>query len=355
MQFGWLTLGLSPSPDEDAAAIDEAVTQACFAETAGFDGIWLTEHNFTGESVYCDPIPFASVVAARTSRIRIGFAVLQLALRHPIRLATQLALLDNLSAGRLDVGVGHGTNYNEYEFVGFGLRSDDSRARMEETLEVMVRAWTEAPLVHHGKFYQLSLPALRPRPRQRPYPPVWRAVSSAGSVRECGRLGAPILMARIPIARVPERLALYATGLEESGLDPATRQRLREQAALWRFVHVADSQAQAEDELAAALRATRHHMVHARSTYNPPGFEVEASRLNAWTDPNVSDEDGVRYALDLTALYGTPARVAEQVAALRDAGVHHVLCQMSVGYLAHDTILDSMRRFGEQVRPRFQP
>ena len=66
MRFGWLTLGLSPSPDEDATAIDDQVAQACFAEPAGFDGIWLTEHNFTGESVYCDPIPFASVVAART-------------------------------------------------------------------------------------------------------------------------------------------------------------------------------------------------------------------------------------------------------------------------------------------------
>ena len=86
MRFGWLTLGLSPSADGDYAAIREQVTQACFAETTGFDGIWLTEHNFTGESVYCDPIPFASVVAARTSRIRIGFAVIQLALRHPIRL-----------------------------------------------------------------------------------------------------------------------------------------------------------------------------------------------------------------------------------------------------------------------------
>jgi len=123
MRFGWLMLGHSPSPDGDYAAIHEQVTQACFAETAGFDGLWLTAHNFTGESVYCDPIPFASVVAARTSRIRIGFAVIQLALRHPIRLATQLALLDNLSNGRLDVGVGHGTNYNEYEFVGYGLRS----------------------------------------------------------------------------------------------------------------------------------------------------------------------------------------------------------------------------------------
>src|SRR5437870_11158306 len=235
MRFGWLTLAHSASPEADYGAIHDLVTQACFAETMGFDGIWLTEHNFTGESVYCDPIPFASVVAARTSRIRIGFAVIQLALRHPIRIATELALLDNLSGGRLDIGVGHGTNFNEYEFVGFGLRSNDSRERMAETLEVMVRAWTEAPLVHQGKFYQLSLPELRPRPLQRPHPPIWRSVSSASSVRECGRLGAPLLTARVPLARAPERLALYEAGLAESGLDTGAQRRLREQAALWRL------------------------------------------------------------------------------------------------------------------------
>src|SRR5437867_6201387 len=251
MRFGWLTLAHSGSPEADYGAIQDLVAQACFAETMGFDGLWLTEHNFTGESVYCDPIPFASVVAARTSRIRIGFAVLQLALRHPIRLATELALLDNLSGGRLDVGVGHGTNFTEYESMGYGLRSDDSRERRAETLDVMVRAWTEAPLVHEGNFYRLRLPELRPRPLQRPHPPIWRAVSSAGSVRECGRLGAPIMIARIPISRVPERLALYAAGLDESDLDEATRARRLRQAALWRFVHVADSQAQAEDELPA--------------------------------------------------------------------------------------------------------
>jgi len=354
MRFGWLTLGLSPSPEGDYAAIHEQVAQACFAETAGFDGLWLTEHNFTGESVYCDPIPFASVVAARTSRIRIGFAVIQLALRHPIRIATELALLDNLSGGRLDVGVGHGTNFNEYEFVGYGLRSHDSRERMAETLEVMIRAWTEAPLVHHGKFYQLSLPELRPRPRQRPHPPIWRSVSSAGSVQECGRLGAPIMMARIPLARVPERLALYDAGLAESGLDAATTQRLREQAALWRFVHVAESQAQAEDELTAALFETRRHMVHARATLNPPDYEVDVSRVNPWNDPRVSDDVGVRYSLENATLYGTAARVADQVAELRDAGVHHVLCQMSYGYLPHERILESMRRFGQDVMPRFR-
>jgi len=301
MRFGWLTLAHSGSPDGDYGAIQDLVAQACFAEAAGFDEIWLTEHNFTGESVYCDPIPFASVVAARTSRIRIGFAVIQLALRHPIRLATELALLDNLSNGRLDVGVGHGTNFNEYEFVGFGLRSDDSRERMEETLDVMVRAWTESPLVYDGKFYHLRLP-----------------------------------------------------GLAESGLDGERQARLREQAALWRFVHVADSQAQAEDELTQALLQTRRHMVHARETNNPSDFHVPASRVNPWNDPHISHEDGVRYSLETSTLYGTPARVAEQVAELRDAGVHHVLCQISYGYMPHQTIVESMRRFGEEVALKFR-
>jgi len=354
MRFGWLTLAHSGSPDADYRAIQDLIAQACFAETAGFDGIWLTEHNFTGESVYCDPIPFASAVAARTSRIRIGFAVIQLALRHPIRLATELALLDNLSNGRLDVGVGHGTNFNEYEFVGFGLRSDDSRERMDETLDVMVRAWTESPLVHDGKFYRLRLPELRPRPFQRPHPPIWRAVSSGGSLRECGRLGAPVMMARIPLARVPERLALYERGLTESGLDAELRRRLREQAALWRFVHVAESQAQAEDELTEALLWTRRHMVHARESNNPPDFHVEPSRVNPWNDPQVSHEDGVRYSLETSTLCGTSRHVAERIAELRDAGVHHVLCQMSYGYLSQTAIMESMRRFGEDVIPKFR-
>lgn len=354
MRFGWLTLGHSPSGDADHAAIHDQLAQACVAETAGFDGIWLTEHNFTGESVYCDPIPFASAIAMRTSRIRIGFAVIQLALRHPIRVATQLALLDNLSNGRLDVGVGHGTNYNEYEFVGYGLRSDDSRERMEETLDVMVRAWTETPLVHRGKFYELSLPALRPKPRQQPHPPIWRAASSAGSVQECGRLGAPLLIARIPVARIPERLALYDAGLAESGLAATAQRAVREQAAIWRFVHVAESQQQAEAELGAALLETRRHAIHDRATLNPPDFVVPPSRVNPWNDPRVSHEEGVRYSLQHSSLCGTAARVAEQVAELRDAGAHHVLCQMSTGGLSHASILDSTRRFGEQVAPRFR-
>ena len=129
----------------------------------------------------------------------------------------------------------------------------------------------------------------------------------------------------------------------EDGLDRAVR-----------WVHVAESQARAGDELAATLLETRRHMLHDRATHNPADFSVEASRVNPWNDPRVSHEDGVRYSLEHSALYGSASHVAEQVAALRDAGVYHVLCQMSLGYLPHAKIMESMRRFGEDVIPRFR-
>jgi alkanesulfonate monooxygenase SsuD/methylene tetrahydromethanopterin reductase-like flavin-dependent oxidoreductase (luciferase family) len=354
MRFGWLTLSHSPSAEADGDAIDEQLTQACLAETVGFDSVWLTEHNFTGEAVYSDPIPFASALAARTSRVRIGFAVIQLALRHPIRLAVQLALLDNLSHGRLDVGVGRGSLYNEYEFVGYGLRSDDSRERSAEALEILTRAWTEEPFAYQGKFFQVSLPALRPRVYQRPHPPIWRSVVTPGSFRECGRLGVPILTARIPVASVGDRLKVYEDGLIEGGHAAEVRERLRRDVAVWRHVYVAPSQAQAEDQLAETLAHTRRHMLHARAANNPEDYRVDPAVLNPFNDARVAEDEAVRYSLATGALCGTPARVAEQMAELRDAGVQHVLCQMSFGYLAHEHILASMRAFGEQVMPAFR-
>ena len=149
-------------------------------------------------------------------------------------------------------------------------------------------------------------------------------------------------------------MALYEAGLAESGLDPEAQRQLRDQAALWRFVYVAESQAQAEDELAAALLETRRHMVHARAVHNPPDFHVPPARVNPWNDPQVSHEDGARYSLQHSSIYGTADRVAEQIAELRGAGIHHVLCQMSTGFLTHEQVMASTRRFGADVIPKFR-
>ncbi len=339
MRFGWLTLSHSPSAADDYTAIEEQLTQACLAEQVGFDSVWLTEHNFTGEAVYCDPIPFASALAARTTRVRIGFAVIQLALRHPIRLAVQLALLDNLSRGRLDVGVGRGTLYNEYEYVGYGLRSDDSRERSA---------------AYQGKFFQVSLPALRPRVYQRPHPPIWRSVVTPGSFAECGRQGVPILTSRLPLGVLGERLKLYEDGLVAGGHSALVRDRLRRDVAVWRHVYVGESHAEAEDRLADTLAHTRRHMLDSRAAHNPADYRVDPAVLNAFNDPRVPEDEAVRQSMATGALYGTARQVAERIAELRSAGVQHILCQMSFGYLGHERIVESMRRFGAQVMPAFR-
>jgi alkanesulfonate monooxygenase SsuD/methylene tetrahydromethanopterin reductase-like flavin-dependent oxidoreductase (luciferase family) len=354
MKFGWMTLAHSPSPGDDARCILEQLEQATLAEAVGFDGVWLTEHNFTGESVYADPIPFAAALAVRTERIRIGFAVIQMALRHPVRLATQLSLLDNLAGGRLDIGVGRGTIFNEYEFLGYGLRSDDARERMAEALDVMTRCWTSTPLDHWGKFFTARLPELRPTPLQRPHPPIWHSVASAASFRICGEKGVPILTVRLPVSQIGTRLGEYREGLAASGLDGAVQQSLLESAAIWRWVYVGESRASAEDELVAALVHTRRHMNHSRHELNPADFRVDPAMLNPWTDPSFSDEEGIGFALRSGTLIGSARDVAEQVAELRDAGAGHLLCQMSFGYLDHALIKRSMRRFGETVIPAFR-
>lgn len=354
MQFGWLTLSLSPSPEEDSARIEQQIAQVCEAEALGFHDVWLTEHYFTGESVYNDALTFAAALTQRTQRIRIGFAVVQMPFHHPVRLAVQLALLDNLSRGRIDVGIGKGTVYNEYEFVGHGLRSGDARERMEEAVEILERAWREAPLTFAGRYYNVHIPELRPKPVQQPGPPLWRSVISPGSFTECGRLGVPILTARLPVGRIRERWALYEEGLRAGGHDEATRRRLLAQSALWRNVYVAESDAQAEDELSALLQQTRHHMMHVREAYNPADFVIDPVMLNPWTDPEVDDGTAIPFALETGSLYGSPKRVREQVAELRDVGVRHLLCQTGFGDMSHERNLASMRRFGEEVMPAFR-
>jgi alkanesulfonate monooxygenase SsuD/methylene tetrahydromethanopterin reductase-like flavin-dependent oxidoreductase (luciferase family) len=176
------------------------------------------------------------------------------------------------SKGRINVGVGKGTIYNEYEFVGHGLRSDDSRERMEEAVDIIGRLWSGGPVTYNGKYFQVQVPQLRPRPVQLPHLLLWRSVILPSSFSECGRLGVPILTARLPVARIKDRWAAYDARLDAGGHDAGTKARLLAQSALWRNVYVAESSAQAEDELAALLLRTRAHMMHVRAAYNSGRF-----------------------------------------------------------------------------------
>ena len=164
MKFGNFLFPESPDPAHDGAVLDDTLREAALTERLGLDAIWLSEHHFDGNSVYADPLMFATALAMMTQRVQLGFAVLQTSLYHPMHLAEQLSLLDHLSKGRLLIGLGRGTFFNIYEYEGFGLDPDDAQARFEEIEEILLKAWTTNGFEHHGRFWNLRVHGLRPRP-----------------------------------------------------------------------------------------------------------------------------------------------------------------------------------------------
>ena len=143
----------SRSVADDGRIIDETFQEALLTDRLGYDTIWLAEHHFDGICAYVDPVAFAAALAPATKQARIGFAVAQMALHHPIRFAEQMALIDHLSKGRLTVGLGRGTAYNIYDYQGFGIDHTEAQARFEEAEAIMLKAWQGGPFAHKGKFF----------------------------------------------------------------------------------------------------------------------------------------------------------------------------------------------------------
>ena len=194
MRFGHFFYPMKFDDSHDAQAIQECLDEAELVEALGFDAIWIAEHYFTGECVYGDPLVFASAVAVKTSRILLGFGIIELPLHNPVRVAMQTALLDNLSRGRLVVGTAKGSNYNAYEYTGFGSDPALGAAQMEEAEKLMVTAWTTDNVDFRGEYYRAAFPSVRPRPYQKPHPPLARACINRESIIEMARIGRPILL-----------------------------------------------------------------------------------------------------------------------------------------------------------------
>ena len=164
MRIGSFIFPVSHHPHNDGAVIDTTLQEIELAERIGLDAVWLTEHHFDGAVAYADPLVFGAAVAARTKRVKIGFAVVELAMHHPIRLAVQTATLDNLSHGRLIVGTGRGSAFNHYEYIGFGIDMQDGIDRLDESEELLVKAWTETHAEARGRALAGEVPDAAPAP-----------------------------------------------------------------------------------------------------------------------------------------------------------------------------------------------
>jgi alkanesulfonate monooxygenase SsuD/methylene tetrahydromethanopterin reductase-like flavin-dependent oxidoreductase (luciferase family) len=341
VRFGSFVFSISGDPQGDHQVIENTLREVELAEAIGLDAVWLTEHHFDGAVAYADPLVFGAAVAMKTQRVRIGFAVVELALHHPVRLAVQTALLDHLSQGRLIVGTGRGSAYNAYEYIGFGTTMELSNEMLPEAEELLVKAWTGENVRHEGRFWQVAFPELRPRPYQQPHPPLVRACISEPSVVAMAKLSRPVLIGVQTVETLRHRLQLYRDTMLESGFSAAEVETALDQNWAQRGLYVSENDAEALETADLALKRYRAHLLAARQKYNPDG---EPPRQPGQT-PTAAEV--VAHAF----LAGSPQRVAEQIAELREAGVRNLLLNVNVGQISPEKVERSMRLFGDKVLP----
>ncbi len=186
-----------------------------FMEDLGFDGIWLQQHHFE-EAGYGPPFSiFAGALAVKTKRIRVGSYIKILPLYHPLLVAEEMAVLDNLLGGRLDVGVGVGHRLLEFKALGVPHRQRPSR--MEEGVEIMRRAWTHDRVTFEGRRFSFQDVEVQPKPVQKPHPPLWMAARTVVAAQRAARLRCHLL----PGTNDPEVFRAYAAALRAEGEDPA--------------------------------------------------------------------------------------------------------------------------------------
>ena len=354
-----------------AEMLDNLRQQTVLAEELGFEAMWLGEHHFGPHGIgdLPNPILLGADLAARTSRIRIGQMANIAPWWHPIRLAEDLAILDNLTEGRIEVGFGRGIW--PYEGPQFHANADprkdaENRELFRETIEVVRKIWSDEYFSHQGENY--SFPAdntvfshpsyppdpawqdgervtrlrVTPRPYQKPHPPLWMTVSTDRSVTTAAELGLKACYWQPPPLRIRQRMELYAEVRSKLEGRPFS---LGEDQAVMRSTYVASSMEDARRDAEAGIMSA--------FIFNDPfrGRQV-------FTNPGEELNDDVRLDWDFleprTLLVGSPDHVAEKIQELREVcSLDCLLVEFAHGGIQQRKILRNLENFATRVMPRF--
>ena len=349
MRFGHFFYPMKFDDSRDDQEILACLDEAVLVEELGLDAIWFAEHYFTGECVYGDPLVFASAVAVKTKKIMLGFGILELPLHNPVRVAIQTALLDNLSKGRLVVGTGRGSNYNAYEYVGFGTSTGLGAAQLDEAEELLIKAWTEDNVTFKGQFFDVSFPSVRPRPYQKPHPPLARACTGDASLVEMAKIGRPVLIRGNSINVTGEKIKLYRDTMSEAGFSEEDVEKNLDQLWVWREMHTADTNDEAMNDFLPAHHDAYEHLERVRAKWNPPEMAISVQRAplgpaDYGEAPNPDTAEN---------LVGGYKRVAEQVALMRDAGVRNLMLT-NRGLVSTEKTKKSLTLLSEKIMPSFR-
>ena len=308
-------------------------------DRAGFYGYQIAEHHATPLTVAPAPSVFLAAVAQRTRRIRFGPMVYVLPLYHPLRLIEEICMLDQMSGGRLDVGIGRGIS--PYELGYFGVDPAQAREIYDEVLEVVLKGLQTDSLTHHGARFDYDDVPLAITPVQKPYPPLWVGIGTLDGARRAGAAGINVLT-NLSLASAAEAMAHYREAFDAAHGGSGGNGRALPRMSVSRHIYVAETDAEAEKIMREAYPAwyrnffelfRRHGGAPATAQYTP---DFEQTR-----------------DLDLL-VFGSPATVRAEIERYLDAiDTNYFVVRFAFGSLSYEQSRASLDLFTEQVMPHF--
>ena len=347
MEFGLFMefVGLDDTTDQQAfkqgfSIVDEA-------ERMGVDSVWLAEYHFIPFSVLSAPVTVATAIAARTERMRIGFGVVLLPLGNPIRIAEEIATLDHISQGRIEFGIGRGTFPEHHD--AFNSPYPESRGRFEEYLEIILKAWTTEQFSFEGEHYQCHDLSVRPKPLQKPHPPIRIGITSMETFPIIGRMGYPLIInpSRVfALSELAPAIQEYRVAWKEAGHPGEGEIGLRVPIYLAETAEKAYKEPM--DSTVGNIQAIGQRVAASASRTGTTGnWQAESDRILGMTY-----DDWVRDKV----LFGTPEAVVDRLLELREElHLSQIVFENNFGRrIPYELQMNSLRLMMERVVPKFK-
>ena len=348
------------SPEGEYRCLKDSIEEITHAEEMGFEGLWMAEHHFAPAwSSASAPDLFLTAVAQRTTKMRLGFAVMLSPLHHPLNIAARVATLDLLSDGRVDLGIGRASS--PHQLAPFGVGLEDTRGMTDEAMEMIPRMWTEDVFSYQGKYYDIPPRPVVPKPFQKPHPPIWSACQQEDTCRLAGEMGLGCL---INTRYGPERVESYIQSYKEA---IATK----EARPVGKFIndHVVGStiafcdenneRAKLKGAEYVAEQITQIRIRNQRDWGEVPASQVPPEYLyhfnRAQHDP-VMRPDATPESVLETGGYclGNPDACIEFAERFEALGIEELMLAFEVGKITHQDVMNSLSLFGKYVIPHFR-
>ena len=356
---------------------DEFREIAGILDQAGFTTVWLAEHHFSWDGwnrAMTNPILVGADLAAHTQRIRVGQCGVILPDWHPIRVAEDIAMLDNMTKGRVDFGIARG--YDSRSALQFNVHADrlnagQNYALFAETLDIIKRAWTEEVFRHEGQFYTFPVPGWKepnpvthdprfhnedgemvafsvyPKPFQKPHPPIYQMADSVTSHKFAAARDVGVISMRSTMEKIKEHWAGYAETANDVLLGPNPAPR---KLAVMRPTYVAETREQAIQDIREGL----NYRERLTST------DISRSRKAMLAEGEFTEDDLLADCFEFEdsrnlIFVGTPDSVSEQIEMYQEElGLDHLVLFHNIPGLTHEKVMKSLSLFSEKVLPRFQ-